>query len=175
VNENPEAARAVCTCNNCPGKLEFDPEQAGEMVQCPHCGMETMLFVPGAPIPNRKHDEQPTYTPPRRQGPVVTTTGNDVSGQTIESYLGIVRGIVVRAPDAVQNLFGGLKQIIGGNIESFARVCEEARGQAFERMVEHARQIDADAIIGVRYDATEFAPGVTEVLAYGTAVKLAKR
>jgi uncharacterized protein YbjQ (UPF0145 family) len=66
---------------------------------------------------------------------------------------------------------GGFKQMIGGNIESYARVCETAREEALERMVKHAEDMNADAVIAVRYDATEFAPGVTEVLAYGTAVK----
>ena len=174
-NDNPGASLAVCTCNNCPGELEFDPANAGETIQCPHCGMDTILFIPGEPLPKRQtNNPVENYTPPRRLGPIITTTGNEVSGHAIESYLGIVRGIVVRSPDIVQNMFGGLKQIIGGNIESFAQVCEQARVQAFERMVEQARQIDADAVIAVRYDATEFAPGVTEVLAYGTAVKLAK-
>jgi len=163
--------------------LEFDPANAGETIQCPHCGIETVLFVPGLSPPGSgtpKHltDEfvkQTNVSLPERTGPIITTPGNDVSGHTIESYLGIVRGIVVRSPDIIQGMFGGLKQIVGGNIESYARVCEDARQQAFGRMVEHAREMDADAIITVRYDATEFAPGVTEVLAYGTAVKLAKR
>ena len=67
---------------------------------------------------------------------------------------------------------GGLKQIIGGNIAAYAQVCEQARLDAYNRMVEHARQMGADAIIGMRYDATEFTESVTEVLAYGTAVRL---
>lgn len=103
---------------------------------------------------------------------MIVTTGNDIAERTVTSYIGIVRGIVVRAPSISQNIFGGLKQIIGGNIESYAQVCEKARSDAFERMVQHAQEKGADAIIGMRYDATEFAAGVTEVLAYGTAVKL---
>ena len=67
---------------------------------------------------------------------------------------------------------GGFKSLIGGNIEAYARVCEEARQDAFNRMVLHAHQLGADAIIAMRYDATEFAQNTTEVLAYGTAVKL---
>ena len=66
------------------------------------------------------------------------------------------------------------KQIVGGNIESYAQVCEVAREEAYERMVRHAQERGADAVIGMRYDAAEFAQGVTEVLAYGTAVKLAR-
>jgi uncharacterized protein YbjQ (UPF0145 family) len=101
---------------------------------------------------------------------VITTTGNEVAGRAITSYLGVVRGIVVRAPNIAQGFLGGLKQIVGGNIESYAAVCEEARRQAFDRMVQHAHELGADAIIAVRYDATEFTQGATEVLAYGTAV-----
>jgi len=103
---------------------------------------------------------------------MTVTSGNDVAGRSIKSYLGIVRGIVVRSPSIGQGIMGGLKQIVGGNIESYAVVCEDARQEAFERMVRHADEMHADAVIAFRYDATEFSAGVTEVLAYGTAVKL---
>ncbi len=103
---------------------------------------------------------------------MIVTTGNEVAGRSIAGYIGIVRGIVVRSPSIGQGLMGGLKQIIGGNIESYARVCEDAREEAYERMVRHAEEHGANAVIAFRYDATEFAQGVTEVLAYGTAVKL---
>jgi uncharacterized protein YbjQ (UPF0145 family) len=103
---------------------------------------------------------------------VIVTTGNDVAGRQIVAYLGVVRGIVVRSPNIAQGLMGGLKQVFGGNIEEYARVCEEARQEAFQRMVQHALQIGADAIIAMKYDATEFTQGATEVLAYGTAVRL---
>jgi uncharacterized protein YbjQ (UPF0145 family) len=105
---------------------------------------------------------------------MIATTGNEVAGHSITSYLGIVRGIVVRSPNLAQGFLGGLKQIVGGNIESYVQVCEAAREEAYERMVRHAQEMGADAIIAVRYDATEFNPGATEVLAYGTAVKLAR-
>jgi uncharacterized protein YbjQ (UPF0145 family) len=103
---------------------------------------------------------------------MIVTTSNEVPGHSIDECIGIIRGIVVRSPGIAQGIMGGLKQIVGGNIEAYARVCEAAREEAFERMVLHAREHGADAIIAMRYDATEFAPGVTEVLAYGTAVKL---
>jgi uncharacterized protein YbjQ (UPF0145 family) len=103
---------------------------------------------------------------------MIVTTGNEVVGRSIARYLGIVRGIVVRSPSITQGFFGGLKQIVGGNIESYANVCEAAREEAYERMVQHAEERGADAVIAMRYDATEFTQGVTEVLAYGTAVKL---
>jgi uncharacterized protein YbjQ (UPF0145 family) len=103
---------------------------------------------------------------------MIVTTGNEVAGRAIRTYLGIVRGIVVRAPTIGQGLLGSLKQIVGGNIESYADACETAREHAFERMVQHAADLGADAVIGMRYDATEFTQGATEVLAYGTAVQL---
>ena len=103
---------------------------------------------------------------------MIATTGNEIAGRTIKTYLGIVRGIVVRSPNIAQGFMGGLKQIVGGNIESYAAVCEKARQDAFDRMIQHATEMGADAVIAVRYDATEFQQGATEVLAYGTAVKI---
>ena len=103
---------------------------------------------------------------------IVATTGNEIAGRPIKGYLGIVRGIVVRSPNIAQGLLGGLKQMVGGNIEAYADVCEQARREAFDRMIVHATTMGADAIIAVRYDATEFAPSVTEVVAYGAAVTL---
>jgi uncharacterized protein YbjQ (UPF0145 family) len=103
---------------------------------------------------------------------MIVTTGNDVAGRSIAGYIGIVRGIVVRSPSIGQGILGGLKTIVGGNIESYAEVCEDAREEAYERMVRHAEEHGANAVIAFRYDATEFSEGVTEVLAYGTAVKL---
>jgi uncharacterized protein YbjQ (UPF0145 family) len=106
---------------------------------------------------------------------MIVTTANEITGYPIAKYFGIVRGIVVRSPSIAQGFLGGLKQIVGGNIEAYAEVCEAAREEAYERMVRHAEERGADAIIAMRYDATEFSAGVTEVLAYGTAVKLDRR
>ncbi|MDQ3321303.1 MAG: YbjQ family protein [Acidobacteriota bacterium] len=106
---------------------------------------------------------------------MIVTTGNEVEMGKIVQYLGIVRGIVVRSPSIGQGIMGGLKSIVGGNIEEFAQVCEAARMDAFNRMIAHAQAMDADAIIGMRYDATEFSDTATEVLAYGTAVKLTNK
>ncbi len=106
---------------------------------------------------------------------MIVTTGNDVAMGEIVQYLGVVRGIVVRATGIGAGLIGGFKSIGGGNIEEFSQVCEAARVEAFNRMVTHANAIGADAIIGMRYDATEFTQGSTEVLAYGTAVKLTNK
>ena len=104
---------------------------------------------------------------------MIVTTGNSVEGREVGEYLGVVRGIVVRATGIGRGFIGGLKSIAGGNIEEFSVVCEEARREAFNRMVQHSLEIGADADIGMRYDATEFGQGgTTEVLAYGTAVRL---
>jgi uncharacterized protein YbjQ (UPF0145 family) len=103
---------------------------------------------------------------------MIVTTGFEIEGRQIAEYLGVVRGIVVRATGLGRGIIGGLKSLAGGNIEEWSVVCEAARMEAFNRLVQHAHEIGADAIIGMRYDATEFAQGATEVLAYGTAVKL---
>ena len=106
---------------------------------------------------------------------MVVTSANNVEGYTIAAHLGVVRGIVVRSNNIISGFIGGLKTIFGGNISEFERVCDDARQIAYQRMVEHAHRVGANAIIAMRYDATEFSPGVTEVLASGTAVQLAGR
>jgi len=106
---------------------------------------------------------------------LIVTTGNEVAGHDIVEYRAIVRGIVVRAASITQGFFGSLRALGGGNIDEFTEVCEAARHDAYRQMVQHARDVGADAIIGMRYDATEFMQGSTEVLAYGTAVRLAPR
>lgn len=103
---------------------------------------------------------------------MIVTTGIEIEGKQVAQYLGVVRGIVVRATGLGRGIVGGLKSLAGGNIEEWSEVCEQARMEAFNRMVQHAHEIGADAIIAMRYDATEFSQGATEVLAYGTAVKL---
>jgi len=106
---------------------------------------------------------------------LIVTTGNDVAGHHVVRYLAIVRGIVVRATSFGQGFVGALKSLGGGNIREFTQVCEAARHEAYTMMVDHAKFLMADAIIGMRYDATEFMQGSTEVLAYGTAVRIAPR
>ncbi len=103
---------------------------------------------------------------------VLVTTGNEVTGRRIAAYLGVVRGVVVRSPSIGQGLVGAFKSIGGGNIEEWATVCDAARQDAYLRMLAHAEALGANAIIAMRYDATEFMQGATEVLAYGTAVRL---
>ena len=106
---------------------------------------------------------------------MIVTTGNDISGHEITEYLGIVRGIIVRSTGIARGIVGGLRSIAGGNIPEYAHVCETARGDAFDIMIVHAQEMKADAVIAMRYDATEFMPGSTEVLAYGTAVRCRPR
>ncbi len=103
---------------------------------------------------------------------LIVTTSNDVAGYQIVRYVGIVRGIVVRATSFGKGFMGSLKALGGGNISEFTEVCEAARHDAFQQMVQHAEELGANAIVGMRYDATEFMQGSTEVLAYGTAVRL---
>ncbi|HVT35702.1 MAG TPA: YbjQ family protein [Nevskiaceae bacterium] len=104
---------------------------------------------------------------------MLVTTCNDVPGRRIAQTLGVVRGLVVRSPNVVSSIAGGLRSLLGGNIAEWERTCEAGREEAYARMVKHAQQMGADAIVAMRYDATEFIQGSTEVLAYGTAVKLA--
>ncbi|HZY83639.1 MAG TPA: YbjQ family protein [Gemmataceae bacterium] len=106
---------------------------------------------------------------------LIVTTGDTVDGYRIRAYLGVVRGIAVRAPTPRQG-FQALGKVLSGNFqgswEMYEEVCEAAREDAFRRMVRHAEERHADAIVAMRYDATDVAEGVTEVLAYGTAVQL---
>lgn len=103
---------------------------------------------------------------------LIVTTTMAVEGFEVAEYLGIVRGIVVRATSITQGIRGAFKSFIGGNVGAYEEVCEQARSDAFKKMARQAVEIEADAIIGMAYDATEFSAGTTEVLAYGTAVKL---
>jgi uncharacterized protein YbjQ (UPF0145 family) len=96
----------------------------------------------------------------------------EVAGYRTVQSLGIVRGIVVRSRSIFGSIGASLQTIVGGDITLFTNLCEKTREDAFERMMEHAGQIGADGVVGVRYDATEVMQGVTEVLCYGTAVKL---
>jgi uncharacterized protein YbjQ (UPF0145 family) len=98
------------------------------------------------------------------------TTAFDIPGYRVVKSLGIVRGIVVRSRSIIGNIGAGLQTLIGGNITLYTELCEKARGDAYELMIAHASEMGANGIIGMRYDANEVAAGVTEVLAYGTAV-----
>jgi uncharacterized protein YbjQ (UPF0145 family) len=100
----------------------------------------------------------------------MTTTAFTIDGHTIVKSLGIVRGITVRSRSIFGTIGGSLQTIFGGNISLFTQLCEKSRSDAFDMMLKHADQLEANAVIGVRYDANEIMQGVTEVLCYGTAV-----
>jgi uncharacterized protein YbjQ (UPF0145 family) len=103
------------------------------------------------------------------------TTAFEIDGYKIVKNLGIIRGITVRSRNMFATIGASLQTIIGGNITLFTELCEKTRGEAFELMVQHAEEIGANGIIGMRYDANEVMSGVTEVLAYGTAVVMEKK
>jgi uncharacterized protein YbjQ (UPF0145 family) len=98
------------------------------------------------------------------------TTALDLPGYKITGTLGLVRGIVVRSRSAIGNFGASIQSLFGGNITIYTNLCEQARGEAYDQMAEHAASLGANGIIAVRYDATELMPGITEVLCYGTAV-----
>jgi uncharacterized protein YbjQ (UPF0145 family) len=100
----------------------------------------------------------------------MVTTAFEIDGYRITRNLGVVRGITVRSRSIIGTIGASLQTLVGGNITLLTELCEKARWEAFEIMIQHANQVGANAIIGARYDATEVMQGVTEVLAYGTAV-----
>ena len=101
---------------------------------------------------------------------MLVATTNDLAGHRIVRQLGVVRGIVVRSRSIVGNIGAAFQTLFGGNITLYTQLCERARQDAFELMARHAAEVGANAIVGMRYDANEVTAGVTEVLAYGTAV-----
>ena len=104
---------------------------------------------------------------------MVVTTTFMIEGYRIKQYMGVVRGIIVRSPTISQGFLGGLKSIVGGQIGSYTQMCEQARQQAYDLIIDHARALGANAIVGLRYDASEIGgktSSATEVLCYGTAV-----
>lgn len=100
----------------------------------------------------------------------MVTTAFELDNYKISKNLGVTRGIIVRSRSIVGNIGAGIQTIFGGNITLYTKLCEQAREHAFSLMLEHAAELGANAVVGFRYDATEIAAGVTEVLAYGTAV-----
>jgi uncharacterized protein YbjQ (UPF0145 family) len=100
----------------------------------------------------------------------LTTTTFELPGYRVVRSFGVVRGIIVRSRSIVGNIGAGLQSVFGGNISLYTSLCERPRQEAFDQMLAHAGQLGANAVVGVRYDATEIATGITEVLCYGTAV-----
>jgi uncharacterized protein YbjQ (UPF0145 family) len=103
---------------------------------------------------------------------ILVTTTNDLPGYRVTQHLGLVRGVTVRSRSVIGNLGASIQSIFGGNITIFTRLAEHARQEAYDLLVEHAEQMGAHAILAMRYDANEITDGITEVLAYGTAVKI---
>jgi uncharacterized protein YbjQ (UPF0145 family) len=101
---------------------------------------------------------------------MIVTTTTDIAGQKVIRYLGLARGITVRSRSIIGNVGAALQSIVGGNITLLTSLCERTRAEALDLMVAHGQQLGANAIIAMRYDANEVAAGITEVLAYGTAV-----
>jgi uncharacterized protein YbjQ (UPF0145 family) len=104
----------------------------------------------------------------------LTTTAFELPGYRTTKSFGVVRGIIVRSRSIIGNFGASIQAIFGGNISLYTELCERAREDAYNLMLQHAGQMGANAIIGVRYDATEISPGITEVLCYGTAVFVEK-
>ena len=103
---------------------------------------------------------------------MMVSTTNDIPGHAVVRHIGLVRGITVRSRSVIGNLAGGIQSIFGGKLSIYVELAESARVEAYNHMVEHAQKMGANAIIGMRYDANEIMDGITEVLAYGTAVKV---
>ena len=107
--------------------------------------------------------------------PAMTTTTFEIEGYRAVRNLGVVRGITVRSRSIFGTIGGALQTLVGGNITLFTQLCEKTRSEAFDMMIAHAGQIGANAVVGIRYDATEVMDGVTEVLCYGTAVVIERK
>jgi|SRR5215207_4455013 uncharacterized protein YbjQ (UPF0145 family) len=105
-----------------------------------------------------------------RQTHPLTTTTFELPGYRVVRSFGVVRGIIVRSRSIIGNLGASLQRLFGGNISLYTSLCEQARQDAFDQMISQAGELGANAVVGVRYDATEIGVGVTEVLCYGTAV-----
>ncbi len=103
---------------------------------------------------------------------MLVATTNDLPGYRIVSHVGLVRGITVRSRSVLGNLGGSIQSIFGGNLSIYTSLAETARKEAYDLLVQHAQELGADAVIAMRYDANEIMEGITEVLAYGTAVKV---
>ena len=104
----------------------------------------------------------------------LTTTAFTIDGFQVTKTLGVVRGITVRSRSVIGTIGASLQTLVGGNITLFTQLCEKAREEAFQLMLEHASALGANAVVGIRYDATEVMQGVTEVLCYGTAVTVTR-
>jgi len=105
---------------------------------------------------------------------MLVATTNDLPGYRVTAHIGMVRGVTVRSRSIIGNVGGAIQSIFGGSLSIYVKLAETARQEAYDLLVQHAREIGADAVIAMRYDANEIMDGITEVLAYGTAVKVEK-
>lgn len=106
---------------------------------------------------------------------ILVSTTPDIPGKSVTEHVGIVKGLIVRSPTIGQGIMGGLKNIVGGKNASYTEMCEQARDHAYQLMIEHATELGANAVIGMRFDTGDISSGnssITEVLCYGTAVKV---
>ena len=162
----------MTTCPAC--QREIQPAAQ----ECPYCGViiakwkgykiatgGSAQHTSTAHAPSKEHTMG--YIPQS-----MVTTAVTLDGYRIVQTIGLVRGLVCRSRSIVGSFFAGLQTIFGGDITLYTQLCEQARTDAYDRMVQHAYELGANAVIGVRYDATEVIAGVTEVLCYGTAVKV---
>jgi uncharacterized protein YbjQ (UPF0145 family) len=162
----------MTTCPAC--QREIQPA----MPECPYCGViiakwkgyktSTEGFAQHTGTANTPSKERTMSYIPQS----MVTTAPTLDGYRIVQTIGLVRGLVCRSRSIVGSFFAGLQTIFGGDITLYTQLCEQARADAYDRMVQHANELGANAVIGVRYDATELMAGVTEVLCYGTAVKV---
>lgn len=162
----------MTTCPAC--QREIQPA----MQECPYCGVIIAKWKGYKPstagsaqftgTANASSKERTMSYIPQS----MVTTALTLDGYRIVQTIGLVRGLVCRSRSIVGSFFAGLQTIFGGDITLYTQLCEQARADAYDRMVQHANELGANAVIGVRYDATELMAGVTEVLCYGTAVKV---
>ena len=101
---------------------------------------------------------------------MIVTTTNDLAGHRVVRHIGLARGVTVRSRNAISDAIGGVQSMLGGRVGAYVKLAEAARQEAYDELIAHARDMGANAILAMRYDANEIMPGVTEVLAYGTAV-----
>jgi len=131
---------------------------------CGSCGAQLSAATAGSPAVS---SGLPPHPPPTQ---IPCTTAFSIAGYKIVKELGIVRGLTVRTRGVGGRIQAGISGIVGGKVEAFIEMCEQARNEALQHMIDHARTMGANAVIGMRYDTTEIAVGMDEVLAYGTAV-----
>jgi uncharacterized protein YbjQ (UPF0145 family) len=156
-------------CEHRPSRKPLDREVQAGAYQINFAAQPLDAFVTIAMNPNRTQGEPAM---PIRVEPMMVTTSQELPGYRIVRNYGIVRGIIVRSRSLLGSIGAGLQTIIGGNITILTELCEKTREEAYELMMQHAAQHGANAVIAMRYDATEIMQGVTEVLAYGTAVQV---